>query len=63
MFSFENLLELHVLSALRRDHHLEMPKIRRAVRYLREQLRVERPLIDREMETDGTDIFVRDYGD
>jgi uncharacterized protein (DUF433 family) len=62
LFSFVNLLELHVISALRRDHNVQMLKIRRALEYLQRQLRSPHPLIDEEMETDGTDIFVSKYG-
>lgn len=62
LFSFVNLLELHVISALRRDHKVEMRKIRRAMEYLEVQLKSAHPLIDEEMETDGTDIFVTKYG-
>src|SRR6266850_1289097 len=62
LFSFINLLELHVISALRRDHHVQMPKIRRAIEYLQTKLNSRHPLVDEEMETDGTDIFVSKYG-
>ncbi|OLE82344.1 MAG: hypothetical protein AUF76_09785 [Acidobacteria bacterium 13_1_20CM_2_65_9] len=62
LFSFINLLELHVISALRRDHHVQMQKIRRAIEYLQAELNSRHPLIDEEMETDGTDIFVSKYG-
>lgn len=61
-FSFFNLVELHVLAALRRDHHLQMPKIRRAIDYLQKELKADRPLISHDMETDGTDIFVEKLG-
>lgn len=61
-FSFFNLVELHVLAALRRDHHLQMPNIRRAVNFVKLQLGSPRPLINEEMETDGTDIFVTKLG-
>lgn len=62
LFSFVNLLELHVISALRRDHKVQMLKIRRAIEYLEAKLKSAHPLIDEEMETDGTDIFVTKYG-
>jgi uncharacterized protein (DUF433 family) len=62
LFSFVNLVELHVISALRRDHKVQMSKIRRAIEYLEIELRSAHPLIDEEMETDGTDIFVTKYG-
>jgi len=61
-FSFFNLVELHVLAALRREHHVQMPKVRRAVEYLKKRLDSPRPLINEQMETDGTDIFVTKLG-
>lgn len=51
-----------MISALRRDHNVQMPKIRRAIDYLQSELRSPHPLVDEEMETDGTDIFVSKYG-
>jgi len=62
LFSFVNLLELHVISALRRAHKVQMVKIRRAIEYLEAALRSPHPLIAEEMGTDGTDIFVTKYG-
>jgi uncharacterized protein (DUF433 family) len=35
-FSFVNLVELHVLSALRRVHDVPLPKIRKSLDYLRQ---------------------------
>lgn len=61
-FSFFNLIELHVLAGLRREHHLQMPTIRRAIDYLRREIGSPRPLIDEQMETDGVDIFVTKLG-
>jgi uncharacterized protein (DUF433 family) len=55
-------VELHVLAALRREHHVQMPNIRRAVEYVKRRLGSPRPLINEEMETDGTDIFVTKLG-
>jgi uncharacterized protein (DUF433 family) len=60
--SFVNLLELHVISALRRDHKLQMRKIRRAIDYLQRKFDSLHPLVDEEMETDGTDVFIQKYG-
>lgn len=62
LFSFVNLLELHVISALRRAHNVQMVKIRRAVEYLERELESPDPLIADVMETDGTDIFINKYG-
>lgn len=62
LFSFENLIELHVLGALRREHNVEMRKIRRAIDYLQRKLASPRPLLEKVMETDGTDVFVTELG-
>lgn len=59
MLSFVNLLELHVLAAIRREHGVDMRKIRQAVDYLARKWDRKHPLIDEEMETDGQDLFVR----
>lgn len=61
-FSFFNLVELHVLAALRREHRVHMASIRAAIAYLKRQLGSDRPLINEEMVTDGTDIFVSKLG-
>lgn len=61
-FSFFNLVELHVLAALRREHNIQMVKIRRAIEYLKARLHSPRPLISEVMETNGSDIFVTKLG-
>ena len=60
--SFNNLTEAHVLDALRRQYHVELPQIRRAVCYLREQFRSVHPLVHHQMLTDGKDLFVEAAG-
>lgn len=44
------------------DIRVQMPNIRRAVEYVKKRLGSPRPLINEEMETDGTDIFVTTLG-
>jgi hypothetical protein len=61
-FSPFNLVGLHVLAALRGEHHLHMAKTRAAIDYLRERLGSPRPLIDDETATNGSDIFVSKLG-
>ena len=60
--SFNNLTEAHVLDALRRQYLVELPQIRRAVNYLREQFRTPHPLVRHEMLTDGKHLFVEATG-
>jgi uncharacterized protein (DUF433 family) len=60
--SFNNLTEAYVLDALRRQYHVELPQIRRAVSYLREQFRSQHPLVHDQMLTDGKDLFVEAAG-
>lgn len=60
--SFINLVEAHVLNAIRRTHHIALPKVRAALDYLRRQLDSPRPLIDREFATDNVSLFIDYYG-
>jgi uncharacterized protein (DUF433 family) len=60
--SFNNLTEAHVLDALRRQYQVELPQIRRAVNYLREQFRTPHPLVHHQMMTDGQDLFIEAAG-
>ena len=61
--SFINLVEAHVLAAIRRRHGVKLPKVRTALDYVKRQFRIERPLIDQTFQTDGLDLFVERYGD
>ena len=66
LLSFLNLTELHILAAIRRKHVVAMPKIRRAIEYLKENVldvsdRLH-PLISCKLETDGLDLFIEQYG-
>ncbi len=60
--SFINLVEVHVLDALRRDHHVPLDKIRVALEYLRNQFGSKHPLAEERFATDGLDLFVKKYG-
>ena len=66
LISFLNLTELHVLSALRREHKVKMPGIRQAIEYLTRlaETPIDRrhPLVSRVLETDGLDVFTEYYG-
>lgn len=62
LLSFRNLVELHVLSAIRRKHAVRLKEVRSAIQFLRRQLGTRHPLADQEMSTDGTDLFIERYG-
>lgn len=56
--SFLNLVEAHVLAAIRRKHHIPLPVVRRALDYVAKQLRSARPLAEVQFQTDGVDLIV-----
>ena len=60
--TFTNLVEVHVLAAMRRKHALSLEVIRRAVRYVHEQLEIEHPLASEQFKTNGVDLFVERLG-
>jgi len=67
LLSFINLVELHVLAAIRRKHTVPMPKVRAAIEYLKSNTRKaadkRHPLISKQLETDGLDLFIQRYGE
>lgn len=63
LLSFLDLVELHVLSAIRRDHRVKLKAVRRAIVYLRQTFDSEHPLLAQKMVTDGTDLFIERYGE
>jgi uncharacterized protein (DUF433 family) len=60
--SFLNLVEVFVLAAIRRRHGVPMQRTRQAVRYVSQQLKVDRPLVHQQFQTDGVDLFVERLG-
>ena len=60
--SFINLIEVHVLDAIRREHAVPLDKIRIAIDYLRNEFGSEHPLADESFATDGLNLFVEKYG-
>jgi hypothetical protein len=57
MLSFMNLLECHVLDAMRHQHSLKLPAIRRAIETLENLFPSSHPLVDKTFKTDGIDLF------
>jgi uncharacterized protein (DUF433 family) len=62
ILSFFNLVEVHVLDAIRRKHGVRLMKVRRALDYLSSKFPSKHPLADHWFETDGLDLFVEKYG-
>jgi len=63
LLSFLNLVELHVLSAIRRDHQVKIREVRKAISYLSSTFGSDHPLAHQQMLTDGKDLFIEKYGE
>lgn len=62
LLSFINLVEIHVLDAIRHDHRISLHKVRIAIDFIKEKLKSDHPLAYHKLETDGLDLFVEEYG-
>lgn len=60
--SFLNLVEAHVLAAIRREHKVSLPSARRALQFVQTRLGKDRPLVQQAFETDGISLFVEQLG-
>ena len=58
-FSFINLLECHMLSAMRAVYALRIPRVRKALLTLEQLLPSPHPLVDHEFLTDSVDLFIQ----
>jgi uncharacterized protein (DUF433 family) len=58
--SFMNLLECHMLAAMRKIYDLKIPKIRRALTRIASMNGYRHPLIEKPMFTDQRDILIRE---
>lgn len=65
LLSFWNLVEVYVLATIRRVHEVPMPRLRSAIDFLMEhpKFRLDRPLLQQELLTDGIDLFVENLQD
>src|SRR5574341_2147872 len=62
MLSFLNLIEIHVLDAIRRKHGILLPKVRKTLDFLEREYKSLHPLAEEEFQTDGVELFVEKYG-
>lgn len=60
--SFYNLVEAHVLRALRTRHDVPMKHVRPAITYAERELGIQRLLLSQEMQTAGGEIFLEHFG-
>jgi uncharacterized protein (DUF433 family) len=62
LLSFQNLVEAHVLGAIRRQHGVSLQRVRKALRFVERKLELSHPLIRAKFQTDGVDLFVEELG-
>lgn len=60
--SFINMVEAHVLTAIRYQHGVPLPAVRRAVEYLTREFHSSHPLAEEQFQTDGVNLFVERLG-
>ncbi|NMG60289.1 DUF433 domain-containing protein [Geitlerinema sp. P-1104] len=60
--SFINLLEIHILRALRTQHKIDLGSVRTALDYLQSQFDQPHPLASNRFLTDGINLFVERCG-
>lgn len=63
MLSFWNLIEAHVLRALRTEHGVSVRDVRKALRYAERELEIERLLLRRELCSHAGELFLERYGE
>lgn len=63
LLSFTNLVEAYVLSGLRRQHGIDLEKVRTSIRWLEKKFHSKHPLADYEFLTYGKDVFIEHLGE
>jgi uncharacterized protein (DUF433 family) len=63
LLSFSNLIEAHVLRALRTEHGVSVKALRRAVDFAEKRLGIERLLLRRELCSEAGQVFLDRYGE
>ena len=59
VLSFVNMVEAHVLEAIRRQENIALHKVRTAVVFLERHYHSRHPLAEHQFETDGLDLFIQ----
>ena len=60
--SFINLVETYVLASIRRKHRISMNKVRNGMRFISDRFSSAHPLAEKDFETDGISLFLREAG-
>lgn len=63
LLSFINLVEAHILFSIRKDHNLPLPSVRKALRYLQNNMGSKHPLVENKFEVSGRDLFIKRLGE
>ncbi len=63
LLSFSNLIEAHVLRALRTDHGVSVKALRQAMEFAEQKLGIERLLLRPELCSDAGQVFLDLYGE
>jgi uncharacterized protein (DUF433 family) len=63
ILSFWNLVEAHVLRAVRTEHGVPVAAVRKALRYAEKELGIDRLLLRRDLQTDAGRLFLERYGE
>lgn len=60
--SFVNVIEAHILSAIRNRYKIPLSRVRSAVAFMRRHLGSVHPLAEKRFKTDGLDLFYEELG-
>jgi uncharacterized protein (DUF433 family) len=63
ILSFWNLIEAHVLRALRTDQGVALREVRQAIRYAEKELQIDRLLLSPELRSRAGELFLERYGE
>ena len=63
LLSFSNLIEAHVLHALRTEHGVPVKAVRTSLRFAERELNVKRLLLREELRASGGELFLDRYGE
>ena len=63
LLSFTNLVEVHVLRAIRQHHNIQLNKVREALDIINREFPVPHPLAKEDFRTNGIDLFIERYGE